>query len=51
MHTHLSGGGLIIAATHGPLGLGQPEELRLGTSSRGRAAKSDTGDAAAMDAQ
>ena len=33
MHTHLSGRGLIIAATHGPLGLAEPEELRLGTPS------------------
>jgi heme exporter protein A len=33
MHIHLSGGGLIIAATHGPLGLDEPDELRLGTSS------------------
>jgi hypothetical protein len=44
----LSGGGLIIAATHGPLGLGEPEELRLGTSLPGR--KWATGDADAMDA-
>jgi heme exporter protein A len=36
MHAHLSGGGLIIAATHGPLGLAEPQTLRLGTSSTGR---------------
>ena len=36
MQTHLSGGGLIVAATHGPLGLAEPEELRLGTPSTGR---------------
>jgi len=34
MHTHLSAGGLILAATHGPLGLAAPEELRLGTPAR-----------------
>jgi heme exporter protein A len=48
MISHLSGGGLIIAATHGPLGLGEPEELRLGTALPGR--KWATGDADAMDA-
>jgi heme exporter protein A len=31
MRTHLSGGGLIVAATHGPLGI-EAKELRLGTS-------------------
>jgi hypothetical protein len=36
MHTHLSAGGLIVAATHGPLGLAEPEELRLGKPSPGR---------------
>ncbi len=30
MHGHLSGGGLILAATHGPLGLNAAQELRLG---------------------
>ncbi len=35
MHTHLSAGGLIIAATHGPLGLAAPKELRLGAPSAG----------------
>jgi heme exporter protein A len=30
MHAHLAGGGLILAATHGPLGLERAEELRLG---------------------
>jgi heme exporter protein A len=34
MQAHLAGGGLIVAATHGPLGLAEPEELQLGTSSR-----------------
>ena len=30
MHGHLAGGGLIVAAAHGPIGLGQARELRLG---------------------
>jgi len=30
MRTHLAGGGLILAATHGPLGLEAAQELRLG---------------------
>jgi heme exporter protein A len=30
MQAHLSGGGLIVAATHGPIGLAAPRELRLG---------------------
>jgi len=30
MHAHLAGGGLIVAATHGPLGLDQVQELHLG---------------------
>src|ERR1700735_1176400 len=29
MRAHLATGGLIIAATHGPIGLGQTPELRL----------------------
>jgi len=29
MRTHLAGGGLILAATHGPLGMGATQELRL----------------------
>jgi heme exporter protein A len=32
MRTHLAGGGLIVAATHGPIGLEQAKELRLGES-------------------
>lgn len=35
MHQHLSGGGLVVAATHAPLGLAQSGELRLGTPSGG----------------
>ena len=31
MHQHLAGGGLILAATHGPLGI-EAKELRLGTA-------------------
>jgi heme exporter protein A len=30
MHRHLAGGGLIVAATHGPLGIAPSRELRLG---------------------
>jgi len=30
MGEHLEGGGLILAAAHGPIGLGAPAELRLG---------------------
>jgi heme exporter protein A len=30
MQGHLSGGGMIMAATHGPIGLASPRELRLG---------------------
>ena len=30
MRAHLAGGGLILAATHGPLGLAGAQELRLG---------------------
>ena len=32
MRTHLAGGGLILAATHAPLGLDQAQELRLGVA-------------------
>jgi heme exporter protein A len=30
MASHLAGGGLILAAAHGPIGLAAPKELRLG---------------------
>jgi ABC-type transport system involved in cytochrome c biogenesis ATPase subunit len=30
MAAHLAGGGLILAASHGPIGLGHSQELRLG---------------------
>jgi heme exporter protein A len=33
MRGHLAGGGLILAASHGPIGLGQTHELRLDQSS------------------
>jgi heme exporter protein A len=33
MRAHLSGGGLILAATHGPIGLDTAQELRLGDTS------------------
>jgi heme exporter protein A len=32
MRAHLAGGGMIIAATHGPIGLDAPRELRLGAA-------------------
>jgi heme exporter protein A len=32
MRQHLSGGGIIVAATHGPIGLDGAKELRLGES-------------------
>jgi heme exporter protein A len=32
MQAHLDGGGIILAATHGPLGLDGAHELRLGTT-------------------
>ncbi len=32
MQTHLAGGGLILAATHGALGLGATPELQLGNA-------------------
>jgi heme exporter protein A len=32
MHDHLSGGGLVLAATHGPLGLAEAKQLQLGKS-------------------
>lgn len=31
MRTHLGTGGIIVAATHGPIGLDAPRELRLGS--------------------
>ena len=34
MQAHLAGGGLILAATHGPIGLANTQELRLDESSR-----------------
>jgi len=34
MRAHLSGGGLIVAAVHGPIGLDQSAELSLGGGSR-----------------
>jgi heme exporter protein A len=35
MQAHLADGGVIVAATHAPLGLAAPEELQLGASSSG----------------
>jgi heme exporter protein A len=48
MQAHLSGGGLIIAATHGPLGLAEAEQLRLGTPVRDPEGSSLRGDAMDM---
>jgi heme exporter protein A len=36
MQAHLRGGGIILAATHGPLGLDDPQELRLGPKVAGQ---------------
>jgi heme exporter protein A len=36
MQSHLAGGGLIVAATHGPLGLANPARLTLGSPARSR---------------
>ena len=33
MRQHLAGGGMILAAAHGPIGLEQAQELRLGAAS------------------
>jgi hypothetical protein len=30
MRRHLAGGGIILAATHGPIGLADVKQLRLG---------------------
>lgn len=35
MRDHLTGGGLIVAAAHGPIGLDRSEELRLGRQESG----------------
>ena len=32
MRDHLAGGGMIIAATHGPIGLESPREMRIGAA-------------------
>jgi ABC-type transport system involved in cytochrome c biogenesis ATPase subunit len=32
MHAHLQGGGFIVAAVHGPIGLEKAAELKLGGS-------------------
>ena len=38
MAAHLAGGGLILAASHGPIGLAQSQELRLDSSAAPQAA-------------
>ena len=50
MRDHLSGGGLVVAATHGPLGLAQAGELRLGGSSDRQGGPGEAGRAHAVDA-
>jgi heme exporter protein A len=35
MGTHLAGGGLILAASHAPIGLAGAQELRLGEAPEG----------------
>jgi heme exporter protein A len=42
MQAHLLGGGMIVAATHGPLGLADCAELRLGTPSTATDVPSET---------
>lgn len=32
MRDHLAGGGMIVAATHGPIGLDEPRELKMGAA-------------------
>jgi heme exporter protein A len=32
MRQHLAGGGMILAAVHGPIGLDHAQELRLGAA-------------------
>jgi heme exporter protein A len=39
MQEHIAGGGLIIAATHAPLGLAA-QEIRIGSDGAGRGAAS-----------
>jgi heme exporter protein A len=39
MHNHLSGGGMVVAATHAPLGLDDAGQLRLGKASDGDRAR------------
>src|SRR5439155_12762625 len=43
MARHLAEGGLILAATHGPIGLEHAQELRLGISSASPHSPSKTG--------
>jgi heme exporter protein A len=50
MQVHLSGGGLLVAATHGPLGLAEAQYLRLGIPSVGRENSCTAPDGGALDA-
>jgi heme exporter protein A len=48
MREHLAGGGILVAATHGPIGLGDAAELRLGgVASAGQTSGSEASLAAA----
>jgi heme exporter protein A len=49
MQVHLSGGGLLVAATHGPLGLAEAQHLRLGIPSVGRENSCIAHDGGALD--
>jgi heme exporter protein A len=50
MHEHLSGGGLVVAATHGPLGLEQAGELQLGAAAASAPVDADVAPRALLDA-
>jgi heme exporter protein A len=49
MHAHLSDGGIVVAATHAPLGLEQAGELRLGRPMDGSATPSEVSRSDALD--
>jgi heme exporter protein A len=52
MREHLAGGGILVAATHGPVGLGDAAELRLGgTASTPQTSGSEAGPAPADDGE
>jgi len=51
MQDHLAGGGIVVAATHGPLGLDEAGHLRLGKSPEFQEETSDTSHLDAVDAE